>query len=430
METQLLTRRKKIDGSFTLAGSKSINNRVLLLGALAKGTTHFTNVLSSNDGDIMIEGLETLGFNIQRCLQSKTLTIEGCSGKIPNGNFNLYLENAGTAVRSLTAAVALGRGIYRIDGNARMRERPIDDLVDALRLLGVKVEYENNSNCPPLNVYADGFCGGKTVVKGDVSSQYLTALLQAAPYAEKDVEIEVVGDLTSKPYIDMTIALMEKFGVKVFNENYQRFIVSSNQAYISPYNFTIEGDASSASYLLGAAAIGGEVTVYGCGRDSLQGEAGFANVMGLMGADVEYGDDYISVKSTGVLKGIDIDMNSMTDTGMTLAVVALFADGKTSIRNIANWRVKETERIKAVKTELQKLGAEVEEGDDYIVVHPPKHINSNITIDTYDDHRMAMAFSLASFGTEGLIINDPLCCSKTFPNYFDIFEKLTIKTEL
>ena len=423
MEEKKLSRFAKISGKFHLLGSKSINNRVLLLAALAKGTTKFFNILSSNDGDRMVEALQTLGFTLNYSKEDKTLSIEGCNGKIPKGDFDLYLENAGTAVRSLTAAVALGEGIYRINGNARMCERPIDDLVNSLRLLGVKVEYEVNDGFLPLKVYANGLKGGKTSVKGAISSQYLTALLQASVYASQDVEIDIIGELTSKPYIDMTIALMEKFGVQVVNHNYEKFVIPAKQSYVSPKEFTIEGDASSASYFLGAATISGEFTVYGCGKESIQGEAGFAKVMEKMGADVHYGDNFITVKSTGLLKGIDIDMNSMTDTGMTLAVVALFAEGKTAIRNIANWRVKETERIKAVKTELEKLGANVEEGEDYIIITPPEKIKSSVAIETYDDHRMAMAFSLVAFGTDEVVIKDPLCCSKTFPNYFDVLKE-------
>ncbi|MCM8526893.1 MAG: 3-phosphoshikimate 1-carboxyvinyltransferase, partial [Lentisphaeraceae bacterium] len=372
----------------------------------------------------MFEGLKTLGLDISRDLEKRTATLTGCGGPLPNGDFDLYLENAGTAVRSMSAALCLSKGNYRVDGNARMRERPIKHLVDGLLPLGAEISYELEDGFPPLQIKANGLKGGKTTVDGSVSSQYLTALLISAPYAESDVEISIEGELTSKPYIDMTINLMQKFGVEVVNENFEKFYIKAGQKYINPETFFIEGDASSASYFLGAAAINGQSKVIGYGPDSIQGEAGFANVMGLMGAEVSFADNSVEVKSTGKLKGIDIDMNNMTDTGMTLAVVAMFAEGKTAIRNIYNWRVKETERIKAVATELRKVGAQVEEGYDYIVITPPEKL-LDAEIETYDDHRMAMAFSLLSLGSSGITILDPKCTSKTFPTYFDVWESIT-----
>ena len=424
MEKLLLNRKNKINGTVELPGSKSISNRALLLAALAEGPVQLTNLLESADVNRMCEGLQTLGLNLERDLKGRTASLTGCAGPLPGGNFDLYLENAGTAVRSMSAALCLGKGQYRVDGNPRMRERPIKHLVDGLRPLGADITYELNEGFPPLLINANGLKGGRTSVDGSVSSQYLTALLMSAPYSENDVNIDIIGDLTSKPYIDMTINLMKKFGVEVINNNFENFSIKAGQKYINPETFFIEGDASSASYFLGAAAINGEATVIGYGPDSIQGEAGFANVMGLMGAEVSYKENSVEVKSTGKLKGIDIDMNNMTDTGMTLAVVAMFAEGKTAIRNIYNWRVKETERIKAVATELRKVGAEVEEGYDYIIITPPEKLQ-DAEIETYDDHRMAMAFSLLSLGSKGITILDPKCTRKTFPTYFDVWDSVT-----
>lgn len=421
METLKLPKTLKIDGEVRLPGSKSISNRVLLLAALAEGEVTLENVLDSNDVNHMVAALEKLGYDIVRDKEDRTVKLTGAGGPLPAGNFDLYLENAGTAVRSMTAAVCLGEGEYRIDGNERMRERPIAHLVDALRELGVDVTYEMADGCPPLLIKAKGLPGGRTSIDGTVSSQYLTALLISAPYAQDDLEIVIKDTLTSIPYIEMTIRLMEKFGVTVEHDNYQVFRIKAGQKYKNPERFFIEGDASTASYFLGAAALNGKVRVYGCGKDSIQGEAGFAGVMGQMGAKVTYGENYIDVESNGKLKGIDINMNTMTDTGMTLAVVAAFAEGPTAIRDIYNWRVKETERIVAVSTELRKAGAQVEEGHDYIIVTPPENGIQPVSVHTYDDHRMAMAFSLLSFGSSEVTIEDPGCCRKTFPTYFDVF---------
>jgi 3-phosphoshikimate 1-carboxyvinyltransferase len=419
-----LTQISQINGEVTLPGSKSISNRALLLAALAEGPVTLTNLLESNDVNRMSEALQSLGMNLKRDLEAKTATLTGCGGPLPAGNFDLYLENAGTAVRSMTAALCLGQGTYRVDGNERMRERPIKHLVDALRPLGAEIKYELNDGFLPLQITANGLQGGNTQVEGGVSSQYLTALLISAPYAKEDVNIKIIGELTSKPYIDMTINLMQRFGVEVVNNNFEEFTIKAGQKYVNPKTFFIEGDASTASYFLGSAAIGGKVKVTGCGKNSIQGEAGFAGVMEMMGAKVTYGENDIEVESTGNLKGVDIDMNTMTDTGMTLAVVAMYAEGKTAIRNIYNWRVKETERIKAVATELTKAGAHVEEGHDYIIITPPEKIQQ-AEIETYDDHRMAMAMALLSFGSDEITILDPGCTRKTFPNYFEVFGSVT-----
>ena len=424
MEKLVLKKISKIDGTIKLPGSKSISNRALLLAALAEGPAQLTNLLQSNDVNHMCDALKTLGLDLVRNLDECTVNFNGCGGPLPAGNFDLYLENAGTAVRSMTAALCLGKGNYRVDGNERMRERPIKHLTDALKPLGADISHEINDGFLPLNIKANGLKGGYCEVDGSISSQYLTALLQTAPYAENDVHIKVIGELTSKPYIDMTIKLMEKFGVSVENINFSEFKIKAGQRYKNPESFYVEGDASTASYFLGSAAIGGKVRVYGCGNNSLQGEAGFATVMEKMGAKVEYGDNYIEVESTGKLKGVDADMNNMTDTGMTLAVVAMFAEGKTAIRNIYNWRVKETERIVAVASQLRKAGAHVEEGHDYIIITPPEK-TQDAEIETFDDHRMAMAFSLLSFGEGEITILDPGCTRKTFPTYFDVWGNAT-----
>jgi len=333
------------------------------------------------------------------------------------------LGNAGTAIRPLTAAVTLGHGRFVLNGVQRMRERPIIDLVNGLSQLGANLRCTNGTDCPPVEVIADGLPGGITRLSGAISSQYLTAILLAAPYADKEVQIEITDKLVSVPYVEMTLRLMRSFGVSVNHENFRLFHIP-RQTYLSPGSIFVEGDASSASYFLAGAAITkGTVTVKGCGTDSLQGDARFAEVLEKMGAKVEWEPQ--QVKLTGnSLNGIDVDMNQMPDAAMTLAVAALFASGPTAIRNIYNWRVKETERLKAVSTELRKLGAEVEEGYDYLVIQPPEQIRK-AEIDTYDDHRMAMAFSLAACGSSPVTINNPGCVSKTFPDYFEVLKDLS-----
>lgn len=422
MEKLLLPRLRSVAGDLLLPGSKSLSNRALLVAALGRGPIELSNCLESDDVDRMAEALQKLGVPLKRDLAARSVTLTGCGGPLPSGNFDLYLGNAGTAVRSVTAALCAGHGQYRIDGNARMRERPIKALVNALKLWGVKIGYEISSDCPPLLIDAQGLPGGRTEVDGSLSSQYITALLLAAPLCRSTAVIEVTGELVSRPYVEMTVDLMRRFGVSVdVASDWRRFVIPAGQSYVNPPHFAIEGDASSASYFLGAAAISGKVRVRGCGSDSVQGEAGFAHVMGQMGAAVEYGPDWIEVTSSpNGLIGVDVDMDTMTDTGMTLAVVACFARGRTVIRNIGNWQVKETKRITAVATELRKVGAMVEEGSDYLVIDPPAKIQ-NAEIFTYDDHRMAMAFSLLSLGSDGITILDPGCTRKTFPDYFDVF---------
>ena len=413
---------QKISGNLVLPGSKSLSNRILLLSMLAEGKTEIQNLLDSDDVRRMVEALETLGIQLEENRAENLITVSGTSGIIPVKEATLILGNAGTAIRPLTAAMTLGHGRFVLDGVQRMRERPIIDLINGLSQLGANLRCINGTDCPPVEVIADGLPGGITRLSGAISSQYLTAILLAAPYADKEVQIEITDKLVSVPYVEMTLRLMQSFGVSVNHENFRLFHIP-RQTYRSPGNIFVEGDASSASYFLAGAAITkGTVTVKGCGTDSLQGDARFAEVLEKMGAKVEWEPQ--QVKLTGnSLNGIDVDMNQMPDAAMTLAVAALFASGPTAIRNIYNWRVKETERLQAVSTELRKLGAEVEEGYDYLVIQPPEQIRK-AEIDTYDDHRMAMAFSLAACGESPMTINNPGCVSKTFPDYFEVLDGL------
>ncbi|KAK4353991.1 hypothetical protein RND71_026185 [Anisodus tanguticus] len=430
---------KEISGTVKLPGSKSLSNRILLLAALSQGTTVVDNLLSSDDIHYMLGALKTLGLKVEEDSENQRAVVEGCGGLFPVGKdskeeIQLFLGNAGTAMRPLTAAVAVagGNSRYVLDGVPRMRERPISDLVDGLKQLGAEVDCFLGTKCPPVRIVSKGgLPGGKVKLSGSISSQYLTALLMAAPLALGDVEIEIIDKLISVPYVEMTLKLMERFGISVEHSSiWDRFFVRGGQKYKSPGKAYVEGDASSASYFLAGAAItGGTITVEGCGTNSLQGDVKFAEVLEKMGAEVTWTENSVTVKgpprnSAGRkhLRAIDVNMNKMPDVAMTLAVVALFADGPTAIRDVASWRVKETERMIAICTELRKLGATVEEGPDYCIITPPEKLNV-IDIDTYDDHRMAMAFSLAACADVPVTINDPGCTRKTFPNYFDVLQQ-------
>ncbi len=412
----------EISGIINLPGSKSLSNRILLLSMLAEGQTEIHNLLDSDDVRRMVEALEILGIQFEEKRAENLISVSGTAGKIPVSEATLMLGNAGTAIRPLTAAMTLGHGRFVLDGVKRMRERPIIDLVDGLSQLGANLRCLNDTDCPPVEVIADGLPGGKTRLSGAISSQYLTAILLVAPYAKSEVEIEIIDKLVSVPYVEMTMRLMRHFGVSVNHKDFQTFQIP-RQNYQSPGKLYVEGDASTASYFLAGAAItGGSVTVKGCGTESIQGDSRFAEVLEQMGAKVDWGAR--QVKLTGsTLNGIDVDMNQMPDAAMTLAVTALFASGPTAIRNIYNWRVKETERLKAVSTELRKLGALVEEGHDYLVIHPPTRIKI-ASINTYDDHRMAMSFSLVACGKSSVTICNPDCVSKTFPDYFEVLAGL------
>lgn len=423
METLTLSPISKVDGIVNLPGSKSVSNRALLLAALAQGETCLTNLLHSDDTDHMLGSLKALGVRFTLAEEGKTCRIAGLGGPFPRHDLSLYLGNAGTAMRPLCAALCLGSGVYTLTGEGRMEERPIGDLVDALRQAGADIRYLKNKGYPPLQINANGLSGGNVVIDGSVSSQFLTAFLMAAPLTQSDSFIEIQGDLVSKPYIDITLKMMSRFGIEVDNNDYQSFTSKGGQCYRSPGTFLVEGDASSASYFLAAAAIkGGKVRVNGVGRLSMQGDVLFAEVLEKMGARITWGDDFIEAER-GDLQAVDLDLNHIPDAAMTIATTALFAKGTTCIRNVYNWRVKETDRLAAMATELRKVGAEVVEGRDYLKITPPEKIRHGV-IDTYNDHRMAMCFSLVALGDSPVTINDPGCTSKTFPGFFKHFSRL------
>ncbi|WP_144207515.1 3-phosphoshikimate 1-carboxyvinyltransferase [Shewanella donghaensis] len=415
---------KKVNGVVNIPGSKSISNRALLLATLAEGKTTLTNLLDSDDIRYMLASLKQLGVEYQLSDNNTVCELQGLGKPITAQQAqSLFLGNAGTAMRPLCAALTLGSGEFTLTGEPRMEERPIGDLVDALRQLGANVNYLKNDGFPPLTINADGLNGGEVEIAGDLSSQFLTALLMVAPLTKDAVNINIRGELVSKPYIDITIALMARFGVKVINHDYRRFEIPTGQKYVSPGKVLVEGDASSASYFLAAGAIqGGEVKVTGVGKLSIQGDVKFADVLEKMGADIEWGDDYI-ISRQAKLTAVDLDMNHIPDAAMTIATAALFATGTTRITNIYNWRIKETDRLSAMATELRKVGATVEEGHDFIAVTPPITLNT-ANIDTYNDHRMAMCFSMMAFADCGITINDPDCTSKTFPTYFTEFARI------
>lgn len=420
-------------GTVNLPGSKSISNRVLLLAALADGVTRIDGLLQSDDTRVMLAALKQLGVGIE-AQGADSVSVRG-AGRFPVLDADLFLGNAGTAIRPLTAALALMDGHYRLSGVARMHERPIGDLVDGLRELGARIDYLSNDGFPPLAISPCGELADRVRVQGSVSSQFLTAVLMAAPLAVartgRALTIEVIGELISKPYIEITLNLMSRFGVDVARSGWQQFVVEPGSRYRSPGAIFVEGDASSASYFLAMGAIGGgPVRVVGVGADSIQGDVAFADTVAAMGATVRR--DASSIEVTGVrvaeggrLRAFDADFNLIPDAAMTAAALALFADGPCVLRNIGSWRVKETDRIAAMQIELGKLGAVVESGDDWLRVTPvaPGHWRS-ASIDTYDDHRMAMCLSLAAFGPVPVRILDPGCVSKTFPTYFDVYAEL------
>ena len=455
MEQLTLPAASHAQGAITLPGSKSISNRTLLLAALANGVTEIRDLLASDDTARMLEALALLGVKCENFAEN-AWRVTGCNGQFPNKNAELFLGNAGTAFRPLTAALALSGGHYTLSGVARMHERPIGDLVDALRQIGANIEYLENEGFPPLKISPANLsspyplqaregnvaparegnvaqvpspanasqANSSIKIRGDVSSQFLTALLMALPLAKSEATIEVVGELISKPYIEITLNLMAKFGVQVKRDGWQRFTIAADANYVSPKQIFVEGDASSASYFLAAGAIAGDVRVEGLGKNSIQGDVRFAEALSLMGGEISYAENYITSRQANKIKAIDLDCNHIPDAAMTLAIMALFADGTTSLRNIASWRVKETDRIAAMATELRKVGAIVEEGADFIKITPPAKLTPNAVIDTYDDHRMAMCFSLVSLGGVPITINDPKCVAKTFPNYFEEFAKI------
>lgn len=413
----------RAQGVVHLPGSKSISNRTLLLAALAQGETDIRDLLKSDDTDRMLEALAALGVSVTKTGEMDYRVV-GTGGSFPNKEADLFLGNAGTAFRPLTAALALSGGTYKLHGVARMHERPIGDLVDALRQIGADITYLGQEGFPPLLIKpAQIAANGSIKIRGDVSSQFLTALLMALPMTGKETHIELVSELISKPYIEITLKLMAQFGVTVQRDGWERFTVPAATGYTSPGTVFVEGDASSASYFLAAGALGGgPLRVQGVGANSIQGDVAFADALEAIGVTITKGENWIEASAPSLpLKAFDRDFNHIPDAAMTLAVAALFCDGPSRLTNIASWRVKETDRISAMATELRKLGAIVEEGEDWLRITPVKNLIPNAAIDTYDDHRMAMCFSLATFGGVPVRINDPKCTAKTFPTYFDVF---------
>ena len=429
-----LPRVRRAQGVMALPGSKSISNRVLLLAAIAEGETAITGLLDSDDTRVMLAALRQLGVAVSELAEGR-VTVRGVS-RFPVDSADLFMGNAGTAIRPLTAALALMGGDYRLSGVPRMHERPIGDLVDALKALGARIDYLGQPGYPPLHIGRGEIATpAVTQVQGSVSSQFLTALLMAAPLqagqSGQPVVIEVLGELISKPYIEITLNLMARFGVAVQRDGWSRFTIAGGARYRSPGRIAVEGEASTASYFLALGAIGGgPLRVTGVGADSIQGDVKFADTLTAMGASVTYGDGWIEVTGVrvaegGRLKAFDTDFNLIPDAAMTAAALALYADGPCRLRNIGSWRVKETDRIHAMQTELEKLGARVESGPDWLSVTPPAEGGwRDAHIGTWDDHRMAMCFSLAAFGPAAVRILDPGCVSKTFPGYFDVYAGL------
>jgi 3-phosphoshikimate 1-carboxyvinyltransferase len=409
---------RRAAGTVRLPGSKSISNRCLLLAALARGETQVLGLLDADDTRVMRDALSLLGVSFDNN------AVKGVGGPFPVKKAELFLGNAGTAFRPLTAALAFCGGEYRLSGVPRMHERPIGDLVDALRGIGARIDYAGREGFPPLVVHPAKLKTENVKVRGDVSSQFLTALLMALPLSGKSARVEVQGELVSRPYVEITLNVMQRFGIEVKRTGWRYFDVPAG-TYRSPGKIYVEGDASSASYFLAAGALGGgPVRVEGVGKGSIQGDVRFTEVLERMGARVSIRENAIEVSGGKTLKAIDMDLNHIPDAAMTAAVLALFADGPSVIRNVASWRVKETDRLSAMATELRKLGAQVEEGVDFLKIAPPSSLKANVSIDTYDDHRMAMSFSLAALGGVPVRINDPQCVAKTFPHFFESWKSI------
>ncbi len=429
------------EGKLRLPGSKSISNRALLLAALARGTTRLERVLESDDTRVMREALHALGVDVRLLDGPETVEVTGVGGtRFPVKQAQVFLGNSGTSARMLTAALAFGDGEYALSGVARMHERPIGDLVDALRSAGAHIEYAGAEGFPPLAIGPHRASSARALrIRGDISSQFTSGLLIALGAGGEAASVEIEGELTSKPYVEITLASMEQFGVRIGREAWERFRIPAGKGYASPGTVAVEGDASSASYFLAAGLLGGgPVRVEGVGRGSTQGDVHFSRVLEALGAKVRFGNDWIEARGKPPLQAFDLDMNRIPDAAMTAAVLALFANGPSTLRNIGSWRVKETDRIAAMGTELTKFGADVEAGADYLRVSPPKDFLAPafstaagqprrvapVAVATYDDHRMAMCFSLASFGPLPVRILDPGCVSKTFPGYFEAFARL------
>ncbi len=417
-----------LNATVRVPGSKSLTNRALLIASLANGTTHLTNALFSDDSRYFAKALQTLGFDVQLDEANFSMTVTGLGGRIPAKSAELFIGNAGTAARFLSAFLTLGNGEYILDGEPRMRERPIGDLVEALEQLGCDIQPLQKAEggkqiCPPVKITASGLKGGKTKIAGDISSQFLSALLMTAPYAQNSIEVELTTELNSKPYVDMTIAIMKDFGVEVERNEYSRFTIHPS-SFFPLSSYAIESDASAASYFFAAPAIcGGTVKVENISRKSVQGDVAFVDVLAQLGCEVKEVDNSILVTRSSSLHGVDVDMRDIPDTAQTLAAVAPFADSPTRIRGIASARVKETDRVHATCTELARLGVQVEEHEDGMTIYPCQTFKP-ANIQTYNDHRMAMAFALIGLRFDGLTIENPSCVSKTFPNFFDVLETL------
>ncbi|MCA8988575.1 MAG: 3-phosphoshikimate 1-carboxyvinyltransferase [Planctomycetaceae bacterium] len=408
-----------VTGEIQPPGSKSITNRALVIAALAEGESTLQGTLASDDTRVMLESLKRLGISWTQAAADQ-IRIEGCGGKIPAQKADLWLENSGTSIRFLTALCAIGQGEYLLDGNQRMRQRPIRDLVTTLSSLGVDLECLEKNGCPPVSVKANGLTGGLARIEGGISSQFLSGLLMAAPYADNVLDIEVASELVSVPYIEMTLDVMQQFGVEVQTPDLRHFRISPSRYQGRVYQ--IEPDASAASYFFALAAItGGRVTIPGLNRKAMQGDVHFVDVLEEMGCEVHWGENSITVQGRE-LRGIDIDMNAISDTAQTLAAVAVFAQGPTRVRNVAHMRVKETDRVSAVVTELQRLGIHTVEHEDGYEIHPGQI--QPATIETYDDHRMAMSFSLIGLRVPGIRIANPGCTAKTYPRFFEDLERL------
>ncbi len=409
-----------VRGTVRPPGSKSLTNRALICAALADGTSELTGVLDSEDTRVMVASLRRLGIEVNHDLAACRMILTGCKGKPAVVNADLWLENSGTSIRFLTAMCASFEGRYRLDGNTRMRERPIRDLVASLGMLGVDITCELGTNCPPVVIQAKGIEGGRTTIAGNLSSQFLSGLMLAAPQTRKGLEIEVMGELVSQPYVDMTMGVMAQFGVTVGMPRHNVYRIP-HQTYRGT-KYDIEPDASAASYFFALAAItGGEITIEGLSNYALQGDVGFVEALEQMGCDVVNRETSITLMGAP-LKGIDIDMNAISDTAQTMAVVALFAEGPTTIRNVGHMRHKETDRIAALCTEIRRLGGRADEHEDGLTIHPGPLTPA--TISTYNDHRMAMSFALAGLKVPGIQIADPNCTAKTYPNFFQDLEQL------
>jgi 3-phosphoshikimate 1-carboxyvinyltransferase len=411
---------KQVRGCIKLPGSKSITNRVLLMAALGNGVTKLIDPLKSEDTDQMINALIKLGVSVKEVNDDQnSIEIKGAEQNFPNKNTNLFLGNSGTTFRPLAAVLAMMGGDYYLSGIERMHERPIKDLVDALEQMGSSIQYEKNHGYPPITINNSSIEIREPIqIKGDISSQYLTALLIAGPISNNEFNIEVIGDLISKPYIDITLKLLTKFNIFYNNDNWRLFSLKKDSIYRNPTKIFVEGDASSASYFFAAASLAGSIEIEGINKDSIQGDLKFLDIISKMGAKIEYKSDSIQVSKASNLKGIEIDCIEIPDAAMTLAIMAVFADKPTKLKNIGSWRVKETDRILAMDNELTKMGVEVSTTHDSMTIFPQKQLNNNISIETYNDHRIAMCFSLFCLKNLNITIQDPNCVNKTYPDYF------------